>query len=200
MDGLRLALLSLTVVLIGACGQQEQANEDASPAPASAPPPTPKTPELFEGKHEDLEPGETAVWTNGYRVTIANPRQTNVLDTPPTKTNPDAGAPALALDLSVDNTQGTVPIEMKMRHCEGQNVNGEMLKPATTPENVNQKQRIGQAPLEPGQVRSERMAILLVGDTSEVTIICSPAYSAGAANHDSVPPKNVSASWKINPA
>ena len=197
MDGLRLALLSLTVVLIGACGQQEQANEDASPAPASAPPPTPKTPELFEGKHEDLEAGETAVWTNGYRVTIANPIMSNVINRP---TLPDAGEPALVLDLTVDNTQGTVPIEMKMRHCEGQNVNGEMLKPVTTLENTNQKQRIGQAPLEPGQVRSERIALLLVGDTSEVTIICSPGYSSGATNHDSVPPKNISASWKIKPA
>lgn len=199
MRRITIATLLLALVALGACGQQEQASEDAPPAPAPAPPPAPKTPELFEGDHEDLEPGETAVWKSGYRVTILSPIQTQVLDRSPTMNEPDAGKPALALDLTVDNSQGTVPIEMKFRHCEGQNVNGEMLKHVITPENVNQPQRIGQAPLEPGQKRSERIALLLVGDTSEVTVICSPGYSSGATSHESVPPSNISSSWKITP-
>jgi hypothetical protein len=199
--------------------EETSSNEPTPPTDMEKGPP--ETPEVFEGEHVDLEPGDTAVWLNGMELTISDvyitPNESKALrqkaeardkenrekgkEPPPgPKSKAEDEPDDLVVYHWVIENNGAEPIRFNSDFpCEFLDENGVALRNGgTTAEQMRQHRAKGPRPLEqtvePGQRREDvgNVAPPTEGTTIEIVCIQPPRAGGGPGRTKVAQARNIS--------
>ena len=214
--------LMLALCLTAGCGgggsQKEQASEEETSKQGNAQKVEEKTtPSPFEGEHENLQSGDTAIWRQGLELTITDvhisPNQSRATAEKSRKAQEARGKEAkkslaeegpeqlVVYTLSVQNN-GQAPINFGGGvPCEALDPNGVSLPPSggiSEEQSKTAKTRPLEQPLEPGQARTGVYSFAPPTEGTTFEIVCAhPPQSGGKPNIAQIPEQG-KASWSIN--
>jgi hypothetical protein len=185
------ALTSSALSVTGCAGVGED-----EPAEKTEPQKAPRRDNVFEGAHENLEMGDTALWQRGFRLRLSDAR----LGT--STASAREGNPALVVQMEAWH-EGQSPILLAHRVCDAVAQNGTVLETTSTAETQEVPPTPPDSTLEPGQERSAPLAFELPSTSGSgvVTLRCSLAYATtgqGLGGSGKQPPPGALATWTVD--